>query len=83
MRKGNRFPEGLPTIESQSFSNFYNHTAAGEIEFEYTCQKVGKLNHKNENISKTVNPIDSGASILARSAQDLSRNAPVVFGCAL
>ena len=56
---------------------------AGEIESKMACQKVIKIEHKNEDISESVNSIDSGAIFPARLAHELSRNVPVVSGYAL
>ena len=39
---------------------------AHQVDFKHACQKVGKIDHKNEDISESVNPIDSGAIFLSR-----------------
>ena len=41
------------------------------------------MDHKNEDISESVNSIHSGAIFLPRLGQDLSRNVPVVSVYAL
>ena len=49
-----------------------------------TClSKMGKIDHKNEDISESVNSIDRGAIFPPRSGHDLSRNASVVSVYAL
>ena len=48
---------GSPTTKRAGSKS---NTGAGEIEFKQACQKVVKIAHKNEDISKSVNSIDSG-----------------------
>ena len=45
-----------------------------EIEVEHANQKVGKVDHKNEDFSKSVSSFDTGPIFPARSGHDLSRN---------
>ena len=45
----------------RAFLSSKSNTGAGEIEFKMACQKVIKIDHKNEDISESVNSIDSGA----------------------
>ena len=47
---------------------------AGEIELQHANQKVTKVDHKNEDFSKSVNSFDIGAIFRPRSGHDLSRN---------
>ena len=56
---------------------------AHQVVFKMACQKVIKIDHKNEDISKSVSSIDAGAIFPARLAHELSRNVPVVSGYAL
>ena len=59
----------------RAFLSSKSNTGAGEIEIKKACQKVIKIAHKNEDISKSVNSIDSGAIFPPSLGQDLSRNA--------
>ena len=67
----------------RAFLSSKSNIGAGEIEFKQAYQKVIKIDHKNEDISESVNSIDRGAIFLPRSGQDLSRNASVVSVYAL
>ena len=46
------------------------------------CQKLGQMVQKNEDISESVNSLDTGAIFRPRSGHDLSRNVAVVSGYA-
>ena len=84
MRSRNR--RGIPKKKSCSLNPLpgsKSNTAAWEIEFQHASQKVGKIDHKNEDISESVNSIDSGANFRPRLAHELSRNVPVVSVYAL
>ena len=75
MRSRNR--RGIPKKKSCSLNPLpgsKSNTAAREIEFQYASQKVGKIDDKNEDLSKSVNSFDFGAIFLPRLGQDLSRN---------
>ena len=50
----------------------------GQIELNLVSEKSGEIDHKSEDISGSVNRIDSGAIFQPRLAQELSRNAFVV-----
>ena len=71
---------GSPTTKRAGSKS---NTAAGEIEIKKASQNFQELGQKNEDISKSVNSIDSGAIFLTRSGQDLSRNVVVVLAYAL
>ena len=45
-----------------------------EIEVQHASQKVIKVDHKNEDFSKSVSSFDFGPIFLPRSGNDLSRN---------
>ena len=55
-----------------------SNTGAGEIQIKQACQKVGKIDQKNEDISRSVNSFDTGTIFPARWDQDLSRDVVVV-----
>ena len=57
--------DSLPRVSS---------TAAGEIEVQHANQKVTKVDHKNEDFSKSVNSFDTGPIFPARLGYQLSRN---------
>ena len=51
-----------------------SNTAAEQIEVQHASQKVGKVDHKNEDFSKSVSSFDFGPIFPGRSGHDLSRN---------
>ena len=55
-----------------------SNTGAGEIQIKQACQKVGKIDQKKEDISRSLNSFDTGAIFLHPSGQDLSRDVVVV-----
>ena len=59
-----------------------SNTTAGTIQIKKACQKSWQIAPKNEDISKSVSSIDSGAIFRPRSGQDLPRNVVVVSGYA-
>jgi len=50
----------------------------GPIQLNLVSEKMGEIDHKSEDISGSVNSIDSGVIFPPRLAQELSRNAFVV-----
>ena len=50
----------------RAFLSSKSNTGALEIEFKHACQKVGKIDHKHEDISESVNSFDSGAIFRSR-----------------
>ena len=66
---------GIPKKGPGSKSN----TAAWEIEFQHASQKVGKIDHKNEDFSKSVNSFHFGPIFPPRPGEDLSRNVGLMF----
>ena len=60
-----------------------SNTGAGAIQIKKAGQNSWQIGPKNEDISKSVNSIDSGAIFLPPSGQDLSGNTPVVSVYAL
>ena len=62
----------------RAFLSFEGNTAAGDIELKHACQKSWQIASKNEDCSKSVSSIDSGAIFQASSGHELSRNAFVV-----
>ena len=62
-------------VTRRAFLSSKSNTAAGEIELKHACQKLGKIVHKNEDCSKSVNSFHSGAIFQTRLGQELSRNA--------
>ena len=56
-----------------------SNTGAGEIQIKQACQKVGKMDQKNEDISRSLNSFDTGAIFPAGLGQDMSRDVVVVF----
>ena len=62
----------------RAFLSSKSNTGAGEIHIKQASQKSWQLGRKNEDFSKSVSSIDSGAIFLPRLGQDLSRNAVVV-----
>ena len=48
---------GSPTTKKAGSKS---NTAAGEIEFQHASQKVGKIDHKNADFSKSVNSFHFG-----------------------
>ena len=67
----------------RAFLSSKSNTGAGAIHFQMASQKSWQLRSKNEDISKSVSSIETGAIFLPRGGQDLSRNAFVVFVYAL
>ena len=67
---------GSPTTKRAGSKS---NTAAGTIQIKKACQKSWQIGRENEDISKSVSSIDSGAIFPSRSGQDLSRNVFVVF----
>ena len=67
----------------RAFLSSKSNTGAAEIQIKHDSQKFQELGQKNEDISKSVNSIDSGAIFLIRSGHDLSRNVVVVSVYAL
>ena len=63
----------------RAFLSSKGNTAAVEIEFQHACQKVGKIDGKHEDFSKSVSSFDFGPIFPPFSSQDLSRNVFVVF----
>ena len=70
-------------VTRRAFLSSKGNTAAGTIQIKKACQKSWQIAPKNEDISKSVSSIDSGAIFPPRLGQDLSRNVPVVSGYAL
>ena len=68
----------LLSVVKKAFLSSKSNTGAGEIWFKHACQKMGKMDHKNEDFSESVNSFDLGAIFLPSLGQDLSRNAVVV-----
>ena len=62
----------------RAFLSSKSNTAAGEIVIKHACQKSWQIASKNEDCSKSVSSIDSGAIFQASLGQELSRNAFVV-----
>ena len=56
-----------------------SNTAARGIEFQHASQKVGKVDHKNEDSSQSVSSFHSGLIFRPSSGKELSRNVFVVF----
>ena len=83
IKKQKRDPEKEIVLPKLCGPGSKSNTGAGEIDIKNACPKVVKLDHKNEDISESVNSIDSGAIFPSRSGQDLSRNAFVVSVYAL
>ena len=54
------------------------NTGAREIVIKKASQNFPELGRKNEDISKSVSSIDTGAIFLPRSGHELSRNVGVV-----
>ena len=71
-------PQGRIPHDSQSLSSSKSNTGAGAIQIKKACQKSWQIGPKNEDISKSVSSIDSGAIFPSRLGQDLSRNVLVV-----
>ena len=75
MRSRNR--RGIPKKKSCSLKHrpgSKSNTAAREIEFQHASQKVGKIDDKNEDFSKSVNSFHSGPIFPDALGHDLSRN---------
>ena len=47
-----------PQVTRRAFLSSKSNTAAREIEFQHASQKVGKIDDKNEDFSKSVNSFD-------------------------
>ena len=62
----------------RAFLSSKSNTGAGEIEIKRACQKLGKMDHKNQDFSESLNSFDLGAFFWPSLGQDLSRNAFVV-----
>ena len=80
MRSRNR--RGIPKKKSCSLNPLpgsKSNTAAWEIEFQHASQKVGKIDDKNEDFSKSVSSFHSGPIFRPSSGEELSRNVFVVF----
>ena len=58
----------------RAFLSSKSNTAAREIEFQHASQKVGKIDNKNEDFSKSVNSFHSGPFCQDALGQELSRN---------
>ena len=58
----------------RAFLSCKSNTAAREIEFQHASQKVGKIDDKNEDFSKSVSSFHSGPIFPDALGQDLSRN---------
>ena len=58
----------------RAFPSSKSNTAAGTIQIKKACQKSWQIGPKNEDISKSVSSIDSGAIFPSRSGHELSRN---------
>ena len=54
-----------------------------QVDFKHACQKSWQIGPENEDISESVNSIDSGAIFPSRLGRDLSRNVLVVSVYAL
>ena len=67
----------------RAFLSSKSNTGAGEIVIKNASQNSWQLGRKNEDISKPVSSIDSGAIFLCRLAHDLSRNVGGMFVYAL
>ena len=67
----------------RAFLSSESNTADGEIEFKKGCQKVGKIDHKNEDFSKSMNSFDFATIFPRRLGHTMSRNVFVVSGYAL
>ena len=74
------FQKGRETAEPQLLEKAGSKSNTGdrEIESKKACQKVGKINHKSEDISESVNSFDSGAIFRSSLSEDISRNVFVV-----
>ena len=59
----------------RAFLSSKSNTAAGEIVLKHACQKLGKIDHKNGDCSKSVNSFHSGAIFPPSLGHELSRNA--------
>ena len=62
----------------RAFLSSKSNTGAWEIEIKRACQKLVKMDHKNQDFSESVSSFDLGAIFLPRSGQDPSRNVFVV-----
>ena len=75
MRSRNR--RGIPKKKSCSLNPLpgsKSNIAAREIAFQHASQKVGKIDDKNEDFSKSVSSFHSGPTFSPRPGQDVSRN---------
>ena len=66
------------THDSQSLSSSKSNTLAAGIALKHASQKNRIFDHKNEEISKSVNSFDTGSIFRPRLGHDLSRNTSVV-----
>ena len=69
-----RAPEKETQRRRNDQSGSKSNTAAGTIQIKWACQNSWQLGRKNEDCSKSVSSIDSGAIFPPSLGQDLSGN---------
>ena len=78
VRAVNRQPVFTARGTRRAFLSSKSNTGAGEIVIKKASQNFQELGQKIEDISKSVNSIDTGAIFLPRLGHELSRNGLVV-----